>query len=113
MFLSLTDSLITPKREGQQLGEFDADSFLLLVLVGLVRVEVESVLKQVVVIPPRTKDVKAKKGQLALFCTKIDEFWSEKMVLESLMERLKHEDRSNSWTEHLLQMLYCPDWRDI
>lgn len=65
------------RREGQELGDSDVETFLLLVLVGVERVEVESALKQVVVIPPRTKVVEAKEEQLVLFCTEIDKFWSE------------------------------------
>lgn len=67
----------TARREGQELGDSDVETFLLLVLVGVERVEVESALKQVVVIPPRTKVVEAKEEQLVLFCTEIDKFWSE------------------------------------
>ena len=59
-FLSLIDCLITPKHEGQLLGDFDVETFLLLVSVVLERVEDELELKLVVVVPLRTMVVGAK-----------------------------------------------------
>ena len=61
-FLSLTDCLITPRREGSELGGFDAETFILLVLIVLGKVEDELELRQAVVVPLRTMLVAAKEG---------------------------------------------------
>ena len=61
--------LITPKREGQELGSSDVETFPLLVLVSLESIKVKSGLILIVVTPLRTKDVEAKEEQLELFCT--------------------------------------------
>ena len=55
-FFFLIGCLITPKRERQELGGFDVETFRLLMLVGLERIEVESglILVYVVVIPDMT-----------------------------------------------------------
>ena len=57
-----------------ELGDFNVEIFLLLVLVSLGNTEVESELILVVVTPLRTKDNEAKEEQLDLFCTKTDIF---------------------------------------
>ena len=61
-FLSLTDCVITPKREGSELGGFDVETFLLLVLIVLEKVEDKLELRQAVVVPLRTMLVAAKEG---------------------------------------------------
>ena len=51
--------MITPKREVPELGDFDTETFLLLVLVSFEGMEVESGLRLVAVTPLRTKDVES------------------------------------------------------
>ena len=53
----LFDCLITPKREVQELGDFDVETFPLLVLVCLESMEVKSGLILVVVTPLKPKDI--------------------------------------------------------
>ena len=59
-FFSLIDCLITPKREGRVVGDFDIETFLLLMSVVLERAEDELELKLVVVVPLRTMVIGAK-----------------------------------------------------
>ena len=55
-----------------ELGDFDIETFHLLVLVSLESTRVKSGLRLVAATPLRTKDVEAREEQLELFCTKID-----------------------------------------
>ena len=103
----ISDCLITLKPEVQELGGFDVETFLLLVLVSLENKEVESGLRLVAVTPLRTKDIEAKEEQLELFCTEIDGFCLEQMVSELLVEMHRNVNCSSSLIMHLLQWLDC------
>ena len=70
--------LITPKREGLVLGDFDVETSLLFVLVVFERAEDELELKLAVVVPLRTIVVGVKEELLELFCTEIDLVWDRR-----------------------------------
>ena len=63
-FLSLIDCLITPKCERRIMGDLDVETFLLLVLQVLERVEDDLELILIVVISLRIKNVEAKEEQI-------------------------------------------------
>ena len=71
---SRNNCLITPKREGQELGGFDVETFPLLVFVSFESKAVESGLIQVAVTPLRTKDVEAKEEQLDYSAPRLTDF---------------------------------------
>ena len=90
------------------MGDFDVETFLLLVLESLesTGVKLEPIL--VVVTPLRTKDIEVKEEQLELFCTEIDLFWLEQMVSELLVEMHMHVDCLSSLIVCLSPRLHCP-----
>ena len=100
--------LLTPKREGLVLGDFDVETSLLFVLVVFERAEDELELKLAAVVPLRTMVVGAKEELLELFCTEIDLVWDRRKSI-LLEEMHKHEDCSSSWRMHLSQRLDCPE----
>ena len=60
---TLIDCLITPKREERVMGDFDVETFLLIVSIVLERAEGELELILIVVTPLRTMDIGAKEDQ--------------------------------------------------
>ena len=63
----------------------------------------------VVVTPQRTTNVRAKEGQLELFCTEIDESWLVQRVSELLVDMHMHEDDSRSLTMRSWLRHDCPE----
>ena len=108
-FLSLTDCLITPKREGRELGGFDEWIFLWTESRVLEIVADESGLTLRVGEVLRTTVVVARMELLELFCTDVIKFSLEQQESEQREERHMHEEDSSPWTQHLPLTLCCLD----